>query len=344
MASNDVALAPLQEVKRSSGIGGSEIAAVLGLSPWESAFDVWLTKTGRAPEKVENFAMWWGREIQSSIVKAYERQRGVLTVKLFDEPRRHPERPWQIGSPDALLPSDQTVIEAKAPGPRQAARYGDSGTDEIPDEHSLQVRWYLSLEDYEAGHLAVAFGSHDFRIYELQRDRELEDAMLTAAYKFWTEHVQADVPPEVKDTERTRDWLRKTFPQELVPLRRATEDETLLAAQYRAARKQQKHIEEIVGNLDIKIRAAIADAEGLEGDDFRFLYRKAKDAQKTDWKAAAHEMTLALNLIAETVEGPGQPDLRTIRAVAESGLAAIPVHTTTTAGSRRLLPKFDEEE
>ncbi len=331
-------------VKRESGIGGSEIAAVLGLSPYASPFDVWLSKTGRAPERADNFAMWWGREIQGSIVKAYERERNVLTVKLFDEPRRHPERPWQVGSPDALL-GDQAVIEAKAPGPKQAARYGPVGTDEIPDEHALQVRWYMSLLGYEEGHLAVAFGSHDFRIYELKRDRELEDAMLAAAEKFWRQHVQADVPPEVSDTETTREWLRKSFPRELAPLRKATEEEIALTERYATAVRLLAQHEKVVGDLDVKIRALIGADEGVEADDFRLTYRAAKGSSKTDWKAVAAAYRGTLGLIASAVDNAQLQGVPKIAADVVRTTEA--KYTTATPGSRRLLKSgviFNGEE
>jgi putative phage-type endonuclease len=336
-----VAVEGAEEVERSSGIGSSEIAAVLGLNPYMSAFDVWLTKTNRAPADVDTAPKYWGRRLQRVIVEEYEIRRKVNVVFMFDEPMRHPERSWQIASPDAIIPTEKVIVEAKAPGLRQAPKYGPEGTDEIPEEHLLQCHWQLSTLDYQEAAPAILLGGQDFRIYRVTRDRELEDAMLSAGYKFWFENVQADVPPEIKDTDRTRDWLRRAFPRELQPLRRATEEEALLAHKYADALRQKAVIEEYIGILDVKIRAAIAADGGLEADDFRLTYRKAKDSQKTDWKAAGEEMRLALRLIAEATERTDLKEdglnLELIRQTAESGLAAIPAHTAMTPGSRRLL-------
>lgn len=330
------------DVDRKTAIGSSEIASVLGLNEYQTSHDLWLIKTGRVPGPIENESMYWGKRHQKAVVEEYEKRRGILLVHMFDEPIRHPSRPWQSASPDATLPSESLIVEAKTS--RYGKGYGPAGTDEVPESHRLQVEWQMSTLDYEYGHIAALIGGSSFRIYEFRRDRDLENAMLTAAEKWWREQVVADVPPEIRDSELTRDWLRKTFPRELAPLRPATEEETLIVAQYRAARKQQKHIEEIVGGLDVKIRAAIAQAEGLEGDGFRISYRKPKDSQETDWKAACSEMRTALGIIAETVETCAASDLQGVRELAESALGAIPAHTVIAPGSRRLLPKWEGEE
>ncbi|MDQ3578214.1 MAG: YqaJ viral recombinase family protein, partial [Actinomycetota bacterium] len=52
---------PEWHAARAQGLGGSEIAAVLGLSPWESRFSLWHRKTGTASPVVENDIMYWGK-------------------------------------------------------------------------------------------------------------------------------------------------------------------------------------------------------------------------------------------------------------------------------------------
>ena len=51
---------------RKSGIGGSEVAAICGLSKWESAYTLWLRKTGQVEDKdlSGNEAVEWGNRLE----------------------------------------------------------------------------------------------------------------------------------------------------------------------------------------------------------------------------------------------------------------------------------------
>jgi len=100
---------------RAAGLGGSEIAAVLGLSPWESAFSLWHKKRAilavppghdlpplRSLGQEDSERMMWGRLIEPVVADRYAQlhpQWQMLPVPL----RAHPKRPWQIGSPDRIL-------------------------------------------------------------------------------------------------------------------------------------------------------------------------------------------------------------------------------------------------
>jgi putative phage-type endonuclease len=46
---------------RRNGVGGSEIAAVMGLSPYESRFSLWHRKQGMVNPVDENPQMYWGK-------------------------------------------------------------------------------------------------------------------------------------------------------------------------------------------------------------------------------------------------------------------------------------------
>ena len=52
---------------RKTGIGGSDVAAVLGISPWKSPLDVFLDKTGKSAPEPENDAMYWGTRLETLV-------------------------------------------------------------------------------------------------------------------------------------------------------------------------------------------------------------------------------------------------------------------------------------
>lgn len=77
---------------RKSGIGGSDVAAVLGMSPWRSPMDVWLEKTGRSEPVEENDAMYWGKKLEALVADRYCEETGneVRRVKSILRSREYP--------------------------------------------------------------------------------------------------------------------------------------------------------------------------------------------------------------------------------------------------------------
>ena len=69
---------------RQQGIGGSDVASLLGLSKWKSALELWLEKTGQADAfSVENEAMYWGNVLEPVIRTQFSELTGKPVTK-FD--------------------------------------------------------------------------------------------------------------------------------------------------------------------------------------------------------------------------------------------------------------------
>lgn len=62
----------------------------------------------------------------------------------------------------------------------------------------VQCLWYLAITNLERCDVAVLFGNCDFRIYEVYRDKELEELIISKATAFWYDFVQKDVPPQAE--------------------------------------------------------------------------------------------------------------------------------------------------
>jgi predicted phage-related endonuclease len=63
-----------------------------------------------------------------------------------------------------------------------------------------QCHWYLALSNLDHCDLAVLFGNSDFRIYQIERDCEVQNLLIEQAVHFWENHVLADIPPDPKTT------------------------------------------------------------------------------------------------------------------------------------------------
>ena len=56
---------------RRKGLGGSDIAAILGISKWRTPMDVWVEKMGLVEPSEESYAMMRGRILEDAIAQWY---------------------------------------------------------------------------------------------------------------------------------------------------------------------------------------------------------------------------------------------------------------------------------
>ena len=137
------------------GLGGSDCAAILGMSPWRTPIQVWESKVH--PESVEELdkdCLRWGVLMEPIVRQEYARKFGVEVLapnqlgKLC--PRSHPwqdsiiitgPHDWMIGMPDGFMPSVNTGLEIKTAS-RRSDEWGEAGSADIPVQYLLQVVSY----------------------------------------------------------------------------------------------------------------------------------------------------------------------------------------------------------
>ncbi len=290
--------APLDYEARRRGIGGSDIGAIAGLCPYRTPLDVWLDKTGQKEPWAGNEATYWGHALEDVIAIRYAQEtgHGLSSPGLIV----HPEQAWRLGNPDRLVNAERILIEIKTANIRQAHRWGEAGTDEIPEEYLAQVQWYLGLlPDYPVAEIPVLLGGQDYRVYRVERNQALIDALAELGAHWWRDHIVANKPPPVDGSESAREWIARRFPKETAPLLKSTEAIDALAAQLRDARSRKAAAEadeETAGN---QLRALIGDAVGVEGAWGRISWKQAKGKETTDWKAVAAAAGVPAELIAQ---------------------------------------------
>ena len=215
---------------RRDGITASEIAAVLGISPWESPFSLWHRKAGTVAEQAGNDEMSWGLRVESAIADQWADGHPEFAVRpagLYASAAR----PWQLVSPDRLLlgwtqiPDDgprgtlvlRSVLEAK-----NSASYdgwGDEGTDVIPVHYRAQVLWQIDVLGLDVGYVGAAIGGRPPRTFVIERDDDDLALMRDAAEDFRARVAEGRAPgidehtatltalkqlhPDMDDTEAT---------------------------------------------------------------------------------------------------------------------------------------------
>jgi putative phage-type endonuclease len=181
---------------RANGIGGSEIAAVLGISPYESPFSLWHRKRGGIGPVEESDVMYWGKLHEPTICSEFARQHPELLI-LPSGTYAADGRPWHIVNPDRLgftADGHLEVIEAKTA--RDDNGWGEEGTDDIPAHYKAQVRWYCSALAARRARIAVLIAGSEYREYIVEPNDADTELMLTRGGAFM-ESLAAGTPPPI---------------------------------------------------------------------------------------------------------------------------------------------------
>lgn len=312
---------------RQTGLGASEIAAVAGLDPHRTPLDIWMLKRGLAEPFPGNEFTRWGNRLEAVIAGAYAETRGVLLDTR--DTLRHAGEPWMLATPDRVVlesgGTEERLLQVKNRGLRQADRWGEPGTDQVPDEVAAQCHWEMAVTGLALCDVAVLIGGNDFRIYTLRRDAEIEAALTGIGRRFWFDHVVAGVRPDPVAADGAA--LARLFPAHDDLLLPATHEHVTLTTQLLDVRARIAALEADREALEAHLKAAIGEHAGLDLPNGRVTWKATRSARTTDWKAVVEDLRPFID--ADTAGGTD---------------TVIARHTTTKRGARRFLVSVKEAE
>ena len=302
---------------RKTAIGASEAAAILGLSPYETQWDVFLRKTGQAPEFSDSVYTRAGDALEPLIGQLYE-ERAKERIWPVTKTERHGGYHMIAATPDWLVENRSAIVEGKAVMGRSAIReYGDEESGRFPERHAVQAMIQMAVFNREETSIA-ALVDYKLRVYRVERDKDTEARMLDTLADWWRTHVEKGDPPAMDGSPAAKDWLLRKFPkntgQMLVadPVSAATMTTLIRARELQAVAERQ---EEIARGILCQL---IADKDGIEAPGIgRVTWKRTKDSQKTDWDCVA-------NTLAKFAP-EGEFD------------KIVEMHTTTKPGTRRFV-------
>lgn len=275
----------LQE--RRKGIGGSDAAAIAGLSKWKSPVEVYLEKIGEAPEEEQSEAAYWGTIMEDIIAREFQLRTG-LKVQRRNAILRHPEYPWMIANLDRVILDKEHgrgVLECKTAS--EWLRNEWEG-DKVPDVYIVQVQHYLAVTGYQYAYIAALIGGNRFIYKEIKRDEEVINYLIKIERDFW-KLVESRIPPEMDGSEASSKLLNMLYPEveQGTKILLPTEAEDLIA-EYEQARAEEQAAAERKEAAANKLKAMLGTNEvGVVGD--RKVIWKTVTSNRLDTKALKAE-------------------------------------------------------
>ena len=194
---------------RKRGIGGSDAAAILGLDPYRSAFDVYCEKLGLRPEPEDNEAMRQGRDLEDYVAARFTEKTGKA-VRRRNAVLQHPEHGWMIANVDRFVVGEDAGLECKTTSVLNKARFHRG---EYPPHYYVQCMHYMAVTGARKWYLAVLVLHRDFHVFEVERDEDEIESLIEAERRFWEEHVVPQIPPAPDGSDSAAKAIKAMFPE-----------------------------------------------------------------------------------------------------------------------------------
>ncbi len=276
---------------RKKGIGSSDCAAACGLNPYMSMLELWMIKTGRQTQTIEDESsghapLYWGKQLEPLLAEYYSmhtnyKVRRVNAVLQHPDPDKH----FMLANLDYSVVGDADVqiLECKTAGEYGAKRWRDG----VPLYVLCQVQHQLAVTGKKAAHICVLICGHETRIFKVTRSESVIQHIVNAERYFW-ECVERDIPPEADASESAAKALQLLYPEH-VPLSTTdlSEDEQA-NQQFEQLIQARNQIEKYQEQFDLfkhQLQAKMQDAERATFQAWAVTWKKSKDSISLDSKA-----------------------------------------------------------
>lgn len=179
--------------ERRKGIGGSDVAAILGLSPFSTPVSIYLDKIGEGEAVESNSSMKWGLLLEDAIAAEFQNNHEQFKVMKDNKIRKHKDHDFLIANVDRIIRSSEGsgILEIKTTN----SFYASTWETDIPLHYYCQLQHYLSVLNYSFGYIAVLIDGRDYHEHRFERDDSFIETMNERLIYFWNENVQKRIAP-----------------------------------------------------------------------------------------------------------------------------------------------------
>ncbi len=190
--------------ERTAGIGGSEIAAIMGESHWSSPHKVWMSKIGifESNNASQPEAAQWGNILETVVATEWGRRNNRKWVHI-PVILQHDTQPWLLANIDGFTLDDDGktitgILEIKTTSAYNKDVW-ENGP--LPFNYICQANWYCGITGLNEFELVCLVGGQALFSYAFPFDDELFSRETAAAEDFWNNYVQKGIEPQLTDVD-----------------------------------------------------------------------------------------------------------------------------------------------
>jgi putative phage-type endonuclease len=281
-------------------VGGSDLAALVGDSPWGTPLSVYARIVGDAPDE-DAASKRRGRHLEAGVRALYCEEMGARMLE--HAKAEHPRLKYTRASVDGIAQrAGRRVLEVKTAGLSEMRHWGEAGTDNVPRAYLYQTTWYAGvaglcgLVDTQEVDVAALIAG-DLRVYHVPYDAEMFGLLEEAVERFWVDHVVPRRPPPI--TSPTVDLgavnhLYRAHSGGVLLWDSLTPEGQVAFAEYLRAKDAEDAAAELRATWEVRAKLALGQAPQLVGvpehlGGGHVDWKQSKGRQVTDWEALAVE-------------------------------------------------------
>lgn len=258
---------------RKNGIGGSDVASIMGLNKYSSPLNVWLVKTGReeSPDLSDNQAVEWGNRLEDVVADKFADEHPELQVRRRNATMVSIKRPWAFANIDRWVTDGKGnvgILEVKTVGMRRAADW-DSG---VPLYYLTQVMHYMSVTGYQYAWVAVLIGGQEFREYYIERDEQDIQAINDAVDTFWRDFVETDTAPALIGNDPEANALLSQHSDPSTEFIAMLDEDVSMLDELQEIKDQMDDLKHRKTLIENQIKDLIGDNKGIETETKRITW------------------------------------------------------------------------
>lgn len=264
-------------LERKQGIGGSDVAGIMSLSPgWSSPLDVYNDKLNPIVVEEElSTDLKRGIRVEKYILQEYsENTNEVVETNL--PPLVDKEYPFMRGNADARIVGKNVLVEAKST--KAPISMWNAG---IPEYYRTQVAYYAMLADAERVDIPVLFNGWTYACFTYWRDYEFEARIKEAVINFWQNHIVKGIAPAPTTAEELQRAYPNIHEEKTI---KADENIRQVVSQLQEASTRRKELEKLEQRLKTDIQVYMGDA-GLLDAGFCKVSLKNRSANRLNTEA-----------------------------------------------------------
>lgn len=279
---------------RKSGIGASEVGAVLGVCPWKSPVDVWLEKTGRAPAFSGNNATYWGNLLEDLVAKEYAKQVG-MKVRRFNYTLR---RGYLIADIDRLvhaegvLPAVQDRIVTNRAMDAKTSRDRSLWADGLPMSYEAQGLSYMAVMPtvVRMDFACLFMAERDLGIFPLDRDDAAIAEILERIDAWWTRHMVGQTAPDPMSEDDCKKLWGRHRPTTVCFATSAVEAALVELANAKARKDKAAADEAEAKRVAMALLQDNEVLKSADGSKVLATWKNNKDSEVVDWQKVAEDV------------------------------------------------------
>ncbi len=241
---------------RRTGIGGSDCAAALGMSKWQSQLGLWLDKMGQGRPVEETESMYWGTVMEPILLAEFSKRTGKDAQPcpfMFQSV----EYPFMLADLDGIVKEEDgstSIIEIKTANSFAINDWSDG----VPVQYYLQIQHYMATVDLNKTYLCVLLGGNEFQIHEIERDEDTINNIIALEHDFW-QKVITKTQPEVDS--QSGDALNAMYPEANHTSLVLADEADSLISDYIQIKAIEDDIKQKKAELENRLKAMLGQSE-----------------------------------------------------------------------------------